>query len=157
VTTEQPAKPAPWWPTLFFAVMTVLMAILVVEESLRGELRWHTLILPALWSWITINRWSRTMRQRAGRPPWWVEHPRGTLVINVTTLVAVTGFWGYCLTYLGVDHPLYIVEAILCTLLIPFTVYFTIVQWRLRDAETDWPWWDQPWWRWRLEKTPNTE
>jgi hypothetical protein len=157
VTTDQPAKPASWWPVVFLAGMTVLMVLFAVEEGFRDGFRWHAVLLPAAWAYLTVNRWSRTGRQRAGRPPWWVEHARGTLAINVTTLFAVTGFWVYCLTHMGAEHPVFVFEAILCTLLVPFTVYVAVLQWRLRDAETDWPWWDQPWWRWRIDKSPNTE
>jgi hypothetical protein len=157
VTTDQPAKPASWWPTLLFAVMTVLTALLAVEESLRHGFRWNALLLPTVWTYLTVNRLLRTVRQRAGRPPWWVGHPRATLALNVTVLAAIAGFGVYCLTRMGPDRPLYIGEAIICAAGLLFGSYVAVLQWRLQDAETDWPWWDQPWWRWRIEKSPNTQ
>jgi hypothetical protein len=152
--TNRPAKSPSWWPTVLFAAVTVLFVLIAVfghGPVSRPDHTLHGWLLPGVWACLTVSRLLRTLRRRAGRIPWWVLHPRGTLALNATVLAGVVGYLVYSLLHVASD-PFYIALSILLGLLVPVVIWAAVKQWRLRDAETDWPWWDRPWWTWKVER-----
>jgi xanthine/uracil permease len=147
-------KTPSWWPTMLCAAVAMLFVLIAVLGRHQATVPDHTLhgwLPPGIWAYVTVDRLLRTLRQRAGRIPWWIRHPREALALNATVLAALIGYLAYSLLQMASD-PFYIALSILLGLLIPVTIHAAVKQWRLRDAETDWPWWDRPFWTWKVER-----